>query len=138
MAFFDLAHHLGLGALVRVTTNERGIELDATEGRLRIDVVRVDLIRIKVAVAGAFDEAPTFASVFTPPEPTPFELREDAKSVTLVTAGLYVVVRRRDLHLNAYRADGSPIFESARHENGRSEGFLFLNDEFVVSRRRSR
>ena len=138
MAFFDIAHHLGLGGLARVTASERGIELEAAEGRLRIDVIRVDLIRLKVSVAGDFDETPTFASVFTPPEPTPFELREDATSVTLVTAGLYVVVRKRDLHVNAYRADGSPIFESARHEDGRSEGFLFLNDEFVVSRRRSR
>lgn len=138
MAFFDIAHYLGLGELVRVSANERGVSVDATEGRLRIDVIRVDLIRIKVAIAGEFDESPTFASVFTLPDPVPFELREDAKSVTLVTAGLYVVVRKRDLHMNAYRADGSPIFESARHADGRSEGFLFLNDEFVISRRRNR
>jgi alpha-glucosidase len=138
MAFIDIAHYLGLGELVRVSATERGISIEATEGRLRVDVIRVDLIRIKVTVAGDFDEAPTFASVFVMPEPVPFELREDEKTLTLVTAGLYLVVRKRDLHMNAYRADGSPIFESARHADGRSEGFLFLNDEFVISRRRNR
>jgi alpha-glucosidase len=138
MAFIDIAHYLGLGELVRVSATERGISIEATEGRLRVDVLRADLIRIKVAVAGEFDEAPTFASVFVMPDPVPFELREDEKTVTLVTAGLYLVVRKRDLHVNAYRADGSPIFESARHADGRSEGFLFLNDDFVVSRRRNR
>lgn len=138
MAFIDIVHHMGLGELVRITQGERGISIEATEGHLRIDVVRVDLIRIKVSLTGAFDESPTFACVFTMPDPIPFELREDAKNLTLVTAGLYLVIRKRDLHLNAYRADGSPIFESARHADGHSEGLLFSNDEFVVSRRRSK
>jgi alpha-glucosidase len=138
MNFFDSVHYVGLGELKRVVTSERGILVEAAEGQLRIDVIRVDLIRLKVSVTGSFDEAPTFASVFEMPEPVRFEIREDAKSLTLVTAGLYVVIRKRDLHLNAYRADGTTLFEGARSDSGTSESFLFLNDEFVVSRRRSK
>ncbi|HXI55979.1 MAG TPA: TIM-barrel domain-containing protein, partial [Polyangia bacterium] len=56
------------------------------------------------------------------------------ESVTLDTGQVRLVITRRPFALDAYRSDGSVIFEDQRDSLGNG-GYLQLNDSFIVNRR---
>ena len=72
-----------------VEETARGVEAALHGERLRIDVVRDDVVRFKISRGGVFDAAPTFAVCVDPTgEPVDFTVERDAGAVRVRTAGL--------------------------------------------------
>src|SRR3954453_5660200 len=86
--------------------------------RLRIDVLREDVIRLKISRGGVFDERPTFAVVAD--GTADYEL----DGATLRTAALEIDTQTLDVR----RADGTPVIESI-------QPYATLNDAFCGRRR---
>jgi alpha-glucosidase len=123
-----------LGDVVSVEKTSEGALLGVGDEKFRVDIVRPDLLRLKISQAGKFDENPTFAACFTSSGAPPFRIVETDATVTIDTGRVKLVVTRRPFGLAAYRVDGSVIFEDHRDEEGNG-GYLQLNDSFVVTRR---
>ncbi len=131
----DTKHHRPLGRVTFVERHERGLLLGVGEEKFRVDVIRADLVRLKLSRGRVFDEKPTFAACFSEPASAEFELVEHDDRLELVTTALRLVVYKQSFGLDAYRSDGSTIFEDARDAQGAPIGLLALNDSFVVTRR---
>ncbi len=123
-----------LGDVTFVEKTSQGVLLGVGEEKFRADVLRPDLLRLKISQAGQFDENPTFAASFSAPEPPPFQVTEADGTITLDTGRVRLVVQRRPFSLAAYRSDGSVIFEDDTGEDG-SRGYRHLNDRFIVTRK---
>ena len=123
-----------LGDVVFVEKTADGALLGVGEEKFRVDVLRPDLLRLKISQAGTFDENPTFAACFQVSGAPPFRLIEDEASITIDTGRVRLLISRRPFGLSAYRSDGSVIFEDQRDEAG-GGGYLRLNDSFIVTRR---
>ena len=85
--------------------------------RLRVDVIRDDVVRFKISRGGVFDETPTMAVV------NDGRAEFEVDGTTLRTAALEVDLETLDVR----RADGSPVIESL-------EPYGTLNDAFWVRR----
>src|SRR6187431_3114390 len=131
----DTKHFLPLGAVRAVERTPQGIQLAVGEERFRVDVLRADMLRLKISQAKFFDEEPTFAVVGTPVGAVPFDLKQEDETITLQTDQLRLVIRREAFHLSAYRHDGTVIFEDAVAADGSPLGYQQLNDAFVVTRK---
>lgn len=131
-------YHVGLGSVTALERIERGLLLTVGEEQFRAEVIRADVLRLKVSRNGRFDEAPTFATAFDLPPAVPFEVHETADGITLETAELKLVVGKAPFRLAAYRSDGSAVFEDAVGADGKAIGYLHLNDSFVLTRRIAR
>ncbi|HVJ22088.1 MAG TPA: glycoside hydrolase family 31 protein [Polyangiaceae bacterium] len=131
----DTKHYRSLGAVTFVERHERGVLLGVGEEKFRVDVIRADLVRLKLSRGRVFDEQPTFAACFDEPASAEFELCEHDDRLELTTTALRLVVYKQAFGVDAYRSDGSTIFEDARDSRGFPVGLLTLNDSFVVSRR---
>ncbi len=120
-----------------------GIELtlDGGEDRLRVEVLRADVLRLKISRGGRFDEQPSVAVVAGAPAAlggAEFTVTETPEAVRVVTSALTLTVAKSPFRLDAHRADGSPIFESAPDAAGLPLAYATLNDEFLLTRRRRR
>jgi alpha-glucosidase len=109
----------------RVEQTERGLLAEVHGERLRVDVIRDDVVRFKLSRGGEFDERPTFAVVA---EPGPVEF--SVEGATLRTAKLVVTLEREPFALHVHRPDGSPVAVSTMP-------YATLNDAFEVRRRRA-
>ncbi|HEY2903337.1 MAG TPA: TIM-barrel domain-containing protein, partial [Polyangia bacterium] len=123
-----------LGDVVSVEKTTQGILLGVGEEKFRVDVLRVDLVRLKISQAGRFDDSPTFAANFQEPSAPPFKLEETDDALTLDTGQVTLVVGKRPFAVDAFRADGSVIFEDSRDDDGNG-GYTQLNDSFTITRR---
>src|SRR5271156_1923911 len=130
----ERSRFIPLGDVVFVEKTTHGILLGVGEERFRADVIRPDLLRLKISQSGQFDESPTFATSFRLPESPAFRVTEDDSTITLDTGRLRLVISRRPFTMAAYRSDGTIIFEDHRDESG-SRGYRHFNDGFVVTRR---
>ncbi|MDP9434889.1 MAG: DUF4968 domain-containing protein [Actinomycetota bacterium] len=120
----------------QVTATERGLLAHLHGERLRIDVVREDVVRFKISRGGAFDERPTFAVCVDPlAEDVAFAFEREDGVVRLRTAALTVSLGLDPLRLDVHRADGSPVVETAADGDGSPWAYATLNDAFVVRRR---
>jgi alpha-glucosidase len=129
----DSSQFSPLGDVAFVEKTERGVVLGIGEERFRADVLRPDLLRLKISQAGKFDEHPTFATSFDEPAPVDFKLTESDETITLETERLKLVVTRRPFGLELFRSDGSVVFQDLRDASGNG-GYLCLNDAFIVNR----
>ncbi len=126
------------GGLVRLP---RGVELTLDGGgdRLRVEVLRADVLRLRISRGGRFDEQPTLALVDGAAESlggdAAFTVDDTPDAVRVVTSALTLTVGKSPFHLAAHRADGSPIFESAANADGTFCAYATLNDEFLLARR---
>src|SRR3981189_2138456 len=57
----ETGNYLGLERVTSVAETERGLIAEVHGERLRIDLVRADVGRVKISRGGVFDESPTFA-----------------------------------------------------------------------------
>jgi len=131
----EAKHFSPLGDVRSVEKTERGLLLEVGDEKFRVDVVRPDLLRLKISQAGHFDESPTFAASFQMPAPSAFRAKDGPDAITLETERLRLVIHKRPFALDAYRTDGSVVFEDDRDDEGGSRGYQYLNDAFIVSRR---
>ncbi|MDI1479319.1 glycoside hydrolase family 31 protein [Polyangium sp. y55x31] len=131
----DCTDYAPLGDVDWIEQTERGLLLGVGEEKVRVDVLFPDVLRLKISQAGSFDESPTFATCFEMPAPPPFEVRETPDEIVVATARIRLRISKRPFAMDAYREDGSVIFEDDRDAEGKPRGYLQLNDAFVVTRR---
>src|SRR5215213_10789235 len=129
-------HFVRLEHVDTVAETPHGLLADLHGEQLRVDVVRADVVRLKISRGGRFDDSPTFAVCVDPlADPVPFRVERDAERVRLVTDALTVSVWLDPFRLDVHRADGSPVVETATDADGRSWAYATLNDAFTVRRR---
>ena len=61
-ASINSKYHVGLGAVSSLERIERGLLLTVGEERFRAEVIRADILRLKISRSARFDEAPTYAA----------------------------------------------------------------------------
>lgn len=107
----------------------RGVLASLHGERLRIEVVRADVVRFKLSRGGVFDERPTFAVCV---DPLSLDVDVDVSiepDVARVSTGALVVSLWLDpFRLDVHRPDGSVVAESV-------VAYSTLNDAFEVRRR---
>ncbi len=119
-----------------VEETSRGLIAGVHGERLRLDLVRDDVVRVKISRGGVFDELPTFAVCADPlSEEVAFEFERDGGVVRLRTAALVVSLGLDPFRLDVHRPDGSVVVETARDADGACWGYATLNDAFEVRRR---
>ena len=124
----NLEKFLAFKAVGNVDFNDRGLEADFGSERLRIQLIREDLIRIKVSRGGFFDELPTYALCVDPlDQQVQFEASQNDKVATLTTSQIRIELHLNPFALNVYRTDGSAVIETT--------SFKALNDAFVITRK---
>ena len=115
---------------------DNGIELTLGWGkdRLRVEVLRTDILRLKISRSGSFNEQPTVAvmagAAATLGGSAEFTVHETADAVRVATPALTLTVGKSPFRLDVHRADGSPVFESVA-----ATAYATLNDEFLLTRR---
>jgi alpha-glucosidase len=119
-----------------VASTEHGVLARLHGEQLRIDVVRGDVVRIKISRAGGFDESPTFAVCVDPlADPVPFTVDRDEGVVRLRTDALVVSLWLDPFRIDIHRPDGSAVIETAADDAGQHWAYATLNDAFTVRRR---
>ncbi|CAA9499833.1 MAG: GH31 [uncultured Solirubrobacteraceae bacterium] len=132
----DTARYLRFERVDAVEETARGLLADLHGEQLRVDLVRPDVVRLKLSRGGAFDESPTFAVCVDPLEAdVPFEVEREEGVVRLRAAGLVVSLGLDPFRLDVHRPDGSPVLETAEDEDGRPWAYATLNDAFAFRRR---
>jgi alpha-glucosidase len=100
-----------LGALQRFERIERGIQADCGGPRLAIAVLAPNMIRVRVAPAGTFTAARSWA-VTRPDEDwpeVPFELRELDDAIEIETAQMRVRIQRDPCRVACFDTQGRPF-----------------------------
>ena len=113
-----------------------GILAEQYSEQLKIDVVRPDVLRIKISRGGVFDDPPTFAVCIDPlSTPAEFSVERDSDVVRLSTAACVASLWLDPFRIDVHRTDGSPVIETAQDADGRYWAYATLNDAFTVRRR---
>jgi alpha-glucosidase len=117
-----------------VEKTAQGLSAELHGERLRVDVVRADVVRFAISRGGVFDEHPSHAVCVDPlAAAVPFTVEEttgdDGRVVRLRTSGLVVTVGMAPFRLDVHRPDGSPVAVGA------DGAYAILNDAFVIRRR---
>jgi alpha-glucosidase len=132
----NTANYVRFERVTSVTEAERGLLAELHGEQLRIDVVREDLVRVKLSRGGVFDESPTFAVSVGPlanDVEVAFERSDDV--VRLRTSALVVSLGLNPFRLDVHRADGSPVVETMQDPDGGYWTYATLNDAFTFRRR---
>ncbi len=132
----DTGRFLRFERVDAVQETGRGLLATLHGEQLRVDLVRADVVRLKLSRGGAFDESPTFAVCVDPLEAeVPFDVERGEGVVRLRTAGLVVSLELDPFRLDVHRPDGSPVLETAEDDEGRPWAYATLNDAFTFRRR---
>jgi alpha-glucosidase len=119
-------------------STETGILANLGEEFLRIEVIKDDLMRLAISRGGRFDEKPTFALAIDPMEfagSAQFMVTESNDKIHVSTSAMTLEIVKHPFALNAYRQDGSAIFESAEATDDQAGTYSVLNDSFVMRRK---
>jgi alpha-glucosidase len=129
-------HYIRFERVSSVEQTARGVLARVHTEQLRIEVVRDDVVRIKMSRGGAFDDSPTYA-VCVDPLQAPVDLRfeQDDDRVRLVTSALVVSLWLDPFRIDVHRSDGSPVIETAADDEGHYWAYATLNDAFTIRRR---
>jgi alpha-glucosidase len=132
-------HFQTFGSVTAVRCTDRGMELEVdpqVRELLRVDVIRDDVIRLKISRNRRFDEAPTFAVSADLAALAPeFAFEENGGFARVSTAAMSVTVHKSPFRIESHRADGSVILSGWQDDNSRGWDYATLNDEFVVRRK---
>jgi alpha-glucosidase len=119
-----------------VRETSRGLEASLHDERLRLELVRADVIRVTMSRAGRFEDSPTYAVCVDPlAEPVPFEVERTEDRVRLVTEAMSVTLWLDPFRLDIHRADGSAVVETAADGEGNYWTYATSNDAFMLRRR---
>src|SRR5437868_12058852 len=115
----DTDGYLRFERVTSVAGTQRGLLAELHGERLRIDMVRADVVRIKISRGGGFDESPTFAVCVDPvSEDVDFTIERTDELVRLRTSALAFSLWLDPFRLDVHRADGSPVVETAADADG--------------------
>jgi alpha-glucosidase len=131
-------HYLRFERVGVVQETAAGIRADLGGEQLRVDVVRDDVLRLKISRGGAFDESPTYAVCVDPLADVPpftVERADNPAVVRLSTKALVLTLGLDPFRIDVHRSDGSVVVETAVDDRGRPWPYATLNDAFVVRRR---
>jgi alpha-glucosidase len=118
-----------------VAETDRGLLAELHGEQLRIDVVRADVLRLKISRAGRFDDSPTFAVCVNPlADEVPFTVERGDGVVRLATAALVVSLWLDPYRLDVHRTDGTAVIETAADADGHYWAYATLNDAFTLRR----
>ncbi|MEI7772260.1 MAG: glycoside hydrolase family 31 protein [Chloroflexales bacterium] len=132
----DTTYFTRLERVTGVARIARGILAEVDHELLRVEVIRDDIVRIKISRGGRFDEDPTFAVCADLTSLTSaFSVEEDAQAVRVRTPQMAVTIARSPFRIDAHRADGSVIVETELDRDGNPWSYASLNDAFIVRRR---
>src|SRR5919107_6223004 len=102
----ETGNYVRFERVTAVDETERGLLARLHGEQLRIDVIRDDLVRVKISRGGTFDEAPTFAVCVDPlAEPVDFTVTRDDDVVRLRTPAIVVSLGLDPFRLDVHRAD---------------------------------
>ncbi len=133
--FANLKHFKRFERVGPIERTARGFTAQIEGELLRVDVIRDDIVRVKISRGGRFDETPTFAVCADLDAQIPdFTISECDECVRLETAQMSLTLGKSPFRLGAHRADGSVIFQSYADEDGASWAYATLNDSWVVRR----
>ncbi|WP_024285983.1 TIM-barrel domain-containing protein [Cellulomonas sp. KRMCY2] len=129
-------HYVRFDRVDSVEETDHGIIATLHGERLRIDVVRDTVVRVKISRGGVFDESPTFAVCVDPlAHGVPFTVENASGLVRLRTAEMVISLWLDLFRIDVHRTDGSPVVETVVDVEGRYWSYATLNDAFVVRRR---
>jgi alpha-glucosidase len=132
----DTDHFLRFVRVDSVERTARGVRAVLHGERLEIDVVRPDLVRLRISRGGAFDDPPTHAVCVDPfADAAAFEVEEADGVVSVRTDALVVSLGLDPFRLDVHRPDGSPVVACADDDDGGSWAYAMLNDAFTLRRR---
>ena len=114
-ALIDSKYYVPLGNVSSLKRTERGILLNVGEEKFRVDLLLPDVARLKFSQGGRFDENPTFAASFEPPEPPPFELYDGPDEIALESESLRLRISNEARTRSRFAAPGANI--PARKKN---------------------
>ncbi len=135
-ATIDTTRYLRFERVTSVADTERGVLAELHGEQLRIDLIRVDVVRFKISRGGTFDESPTFALCVDPlSERVAFTTERDLGVVRLRTSAIVVTLGLDPFRLDVHRVDGTPVAETAADTEGRPWAYATLNDAFTIRRR---
>ncbi len=116
--------------------SETGILAHLEAEFLAIDVLKPDLMRVMISRGGKFDSNPTFAiSAETNTGFKDFNVSESNDKIHVTTTEMTLEVVKQPFALNAYRADGSAIFETAHDRDGQPQAYSVINNSFSLRRK---
>lgn len=130
----DLEHLEYLRTVKSVRRIRGGVLLEVDNEKVRIEILRPAVARIKISQAGVFDESPTYAASFRRGRTPAFTVKQSPKQVTITTARMEIRVARSPFAVDIYRDDGTTVFETTRTGDGTPLFYGFINDRFVVTR----
>jgi len=131
----SVEHYLRFDRVSAVEATERGLLAQIHGELLRVDLVRADVVRIKISRGGSFDESPTFAVCVDPlGEEVEFTSEYADDVVRLRTPDLVVSLWLDPFRLDVHRSDGSAVVETLQ-DDGRYWGYATLNDAFILRRK---
>ncbi|EWT00396.1 alpha-glucosidase [Intrasporangium oryzae NRRL B-24470] len=129
-------HFIRFERVTAVEETRRGLLADVHGERLRVEVVRPDVVRLQMSRGGTFDEQPTYAVCVDPFErPVAWRAESDGEAWRIVTEAMTVTLWLDPFRIDVHRADGSVVLETAADEHGRYWTYATLNDAFTMRRR---
>jgi alpha-glucosidase len=128
---------IGFERISGVEQTDRGLIATLDGEILRLELVRDDVVRVKISRGGVFDEQPTFAVCVDPlAGHVVFEVEHGDGVVRLRTPALVASLWLEPFRLDVHRDDGSAVVETVRDAAGTYRGYATLNDAFAIRRRR--
>ena len=119
-----------------VVDTDRGLLAQLHGEQLRVDLVREDVVRVKISRGGQFDEPPTFAVCVDPlSDRVAFTAERSEGVVRLRAAAMVVSLWLDPFRLDVHRSDGSPVVETAQDADGNYWAYATLNNAFAIRRR---
>ena len=131
------AHAIRFERIDAVEPTDRGLKATLHGEMLRVDLVREDVVRIKISRGGSFDESPTYAICADPlAGRVAFDVEHGEGTVRLRTAAMLVSLWLDPFRVDVHRTDGSAVVEAAQDAGGAYWAYATLNDAFAIRRRR--
>ncbi|MDE2409126.1 MAG: DUF4968 domain-containing protein, partial [Actinomycetales bacterium] len=113
---------------------DAGLDANLEHEKLRVEVIKADLIRMQISRGGVFDESPTYALAIDPVAEAKaagldraFDVNITDSSATLTTSALQLVIDLNDFGYTLTRTDGSAVAASVG-------GYSILNNDWRVAR----
>ena len=132
------SNYISLSKVTDVQKTSDGLLANLEHEKLRVDVIKSDLVRIKISRGGVFDESPSHAVVAdfdsVAANARGFELEIGKTAAILKTNALEVRVALDPLHITIRRTDGSLVFDTALDSAGQPLAYSSLNDAFTLTR----
>ena len=94
----DTTYFTRFERVAKVTRTDRGILAEVDGELLRVDVIRDDIVRLKISRGGSFDEQPTFAVCADLQSDAPaFTVEEDAQAIRVRTSQIVLTIAHNPL-----------------------------------------